>query len=433
MVNKPHASRSNNTKTGKKPAANTAAAVNGEDTSYIVFGNGKDTKKKSSNNAAPTAPIAPAVKGKSAPPVPAEADDAPKKPTTREIIGGASWTGKLPLNLLAEHCQKQKWDKPEYTMHRSSDPPGQISAVILRQKNNKTQETTTLPPISLPKEQRDLGVRETAVEARHLAAAYALFRVASGKNLHMMMPPQFRDLWKGEFADMKKVAEKEGMGWLYADDPFRARKDWEDERAAKEKRRVDMEKKREKDREEAAKSGGLAKTAPSKAWSRAPKVEMGKKMRRDVEALVRQGALWNPHGVDMSRAERQGIVKELSALGFRPAHVQEASDICKDREEVLEWLLIHVPEDDLPKWSLPEGYTAGVSLASGDLAREGKLKRLATAGYAAELCEEALDSSSGDEALAAERLQNRLLGALDDIANSGTSLQLANNRLHKTR
>ncbi|KAL1302347.1 hypothetical protein AAFC00_002754 [Neodothiora populina] len=433
MVNKPHAPRSsnnnnnnNNNKKGKN-ATQTAAVVNGEDTSYIVFSNGKDSKKGGKNAttnptdaAASSSAGAKGKAGKNAPELDV-AGDAVKKPSAREVIGGASWTGKLPLNLLSEHCQKQKWDKAEYTMHRSSDPPGHISAVILRHKNPKTQETTTLPPMSLPKEKREIGVRETAMEARHFAAAYALYRVASGKNLHMMMPPQFRDLWKGEFADMKRAAEKEGMGWLYADDPFRARKDWEDERAAKEKKRAEIEKKREKEKEDASNGISAAKSNPGKSWTRAPKVEMGQKMRREVEALVRQGALWNPHEVEMSRAERQSIVKELSALGFRPAHVEEAAEICKDREEVLEWLLIHVPEDDLPKWSLPEGYTAGVSLASGDLAREGKLKRLAIAGYAAELCEEALDVCRGDEALAAERLQNRLLGTLDEIQTSGTS------------
>jgi ATP-dependent RNA helicase DHX57 len=42
--------------------------------------------------------------------------DVPKKPDTRTLIGGASWTGKLPLNIFSELCQKQKWNKPEYTM-----------------------------------------------------------------------------------------------------------------------------------------------------------------------------------------------------------------------------------------------------------------------------------------------------------------------------
>lgn len=42
--------------------------------------------------------------------------EEPKKPTVKEVIGGASWTGKLPVNMLSEHCQKQKWEKPEYSM-----------------------------------------------------------------------------------------------------------------------------------------------------------------------------------------------------------------------------------------------------------------------------------------------------------------------------
>lgn len=49
---------------------------------------------------------------KKAPDTPEE----PKKPSVKEVIGGASWTGKLPVNMLSEHCQKQKWERPEYTM-----------------------------------------------------------------------------------------------------------------------------------------------------------------------------------------------------------------------------------------------------------------------------------------------------------------------------
>ena len=50
-------------------------------------------------------------KGKGAP----EAEP-PKKPDVRTLIGGASWTGKLPVNMLSEHCQKQLWAKPDYRM-----------------------------------------------------------------------------------------------------------------------------------------------------------------------------------------------------------------------------------------------------------------------------------------------------------------------------
>lgn len=44
------------------------------------------------------------------------AGDEQKKPTAKQIIGGASWTGKLPVNMLSEHCQKQQWERPEYKM-----------------------------------------------------------------------------------------------------------------------------------------------------------------------------------------------------------------------------------------------------------------------------------------------------------------------------
>ena len=38
------------------------------------------------------------------------------RPDTRTLIGGASWTGKLPVNLLSEICQKQRWERPDYSM-----------------------------------------------------------------------------------------------------------------------------------------------------------------------------------------------------------------------------------------------------------------------------------------------------------------------------
>ena len=80
-------------------------AAPSEDTSFIIFGDGKSDKKAKSKQAkAGSSNLAP------------QAEGVPKKPDTRQIIGGASWTGKLPVNLLSEHCQKQKWEKPEYTM-----------------------------------------------------------------------------------------------------------------------------------------------------------------------------------------------------------------------------------------------------------------------------------------------------------------------------
>ncbi|KAL1628644.1 putative ATP-dependent RNA helicase ucp12 [Neofusicoccum ribis] len=406
----------------KKPAP--PSLPPGEDTSFIVFSNSKGEPKKSKktdSNAKPDANDKGKAKAKGAPEQP---EDAPKKPDARTVIGGASWTGKLPVNMLSEHCQKQKWDKPEYTMNKVKG--GFVSHVILKATNPKTRESTTLPPIRLPIENQDLAVQPTALEARHFAATYTLYRVANMKNIHMMMPPNYRDLWKGPFADMKKEDVKSGKGWMYEADPFVAHKEREQAKAEADKKREETAKQREKAKSQPAGVGGPSSGGSNimRGWTRVPKLDMGKRVRTEIERLIRRDAVWNPHSVKISSAQRSAFVDEIVKLGFRKSHVEEAAETCKDREEILEWLLIHVPEDDLPPWSLPEGYTAGISMASGNLKREAAIKRLAVTGYAVELCEEALDSFNGDEAKAASLLQARLLGD-DELANQLSSTTIA--------
>ncbi|KAK7516306.1 DEAD/DEAH box helicase-like protein [Phyllosticta citriasiana] len=384
----------------------------GEDTSYIVFSNSKGDSKKGKKADSATKNEADSMgngKGNGKGKVPAEqqAAEAPKKPDTRTIIGGASWTGKLPVNMLSEHCQKQKWEKPEYTMHKVKD--GFVSHVILKYTNPKTRETITPPPFRLPKEHETLGVQPTALEARHFAAAFTLFRVANMKNYHMMMPPTYRDLWKGPFSDMKKEDVKDGRAWMYEADPFTAYKEREQAKAAADRKREETAKQKEKEKGNPH-ALGLDGGSKMRGWSKAPKVDLGKKTRVDIENLIRREAVWNPNDVVIPPNQRKKTVEQVSRLGFRPSHVEEAAEICKDQEEILEWLLIHVPEDDLPSWALPEGYTAGVSMASSNLKREAAVKRLAAAGYSVDLCEQTLDDLNGDEAKAACMLQARLLG-----------------------
>ncbi|KMP09170.1 pre-mRNA splicing factor ATP-dependent RNA helicase PRP16 [Coccidioides immitis H538.4] len=341
--------------------------------------------------------------------------EQPKKPTVRSIIGGASWTGKLPVNMLSEHCQRQKWEKPEYTMFKS--PDGFISSVILKKTNPKTKETVTLPPMRFPQAHSKLAAQPTALEARHFAASYALFRVCSMQNLHMMMPPTYRDLWKKEFAQLKVDDVKAGKAWMYESDPFTAQQEHQNAVADSTKRKAEQDSKGKLKQKEPlvqlGSAGGDNKPPPGIRWQKAPKIEMGEKTRRKIEDLVRQSALWNPYGVKIHDSEKKRIVDDFSNLGFRKSHVEEAVAECKDREEALEWLLIHVPEDDLPKWSLPEGYSAGVTLASGDLARESKIKRLALAGYSTDLCAKALEDNNDDELKAAECLQSLLVDSGD--------------------
>ncbi len=213
MVNKPHPPRQGNK--GKKPIA---AAANGEDTSFIVFAKDdepgkKKTKAAQASNDGPTTTANGNVASATT------LQETEKKPDTRTLIAGSSWTGKLPMTLLNEHAQKQKWEKVEYTVHRNAK--GWTGAVILRLKNSKTQEIISLPPILPPREYLEQhGVKDSAIEARHFAAAYALYRVSNMKNIHMMLPPQYRDLWRGDFETLKTEAVAQSNGYLYEADPF---------------------------------------------------------------------------------------------------------------------------------------------------------------------------------------------------------------------
>src|SRR5438876_9428099 len=130
-----------------------AAASIVPDSDHIVFTNKSTTKE-------------PEKEGPAAPRVDA-----------RKVIGGASWTGKLPVNLLSELCQRQRWNKPEYSMRKLPGEERYRSSVTLSSTNPKTKETTTLPTFHLPPTHLHLANQETPLEARHFAATYALFRV----------------------------------------------------------------------------------------------------------------------------------------------------------------------------------------------------------------------------------------------------------------
>ena len=288
--------------------------------------------------------------------------------------------------------------------------------VILKSINPKTKENVILPPFKLPPDYKQLAVQPTAVEARHFAATYALFRVCSMRNVHMMLPPVFRDLWKKEFQNLKSEDLKQGKGWIYEADPFAAKQEREEAQIMMTKKRAEREKEGAK---AAANSCSLPADSSShdnhadrtvqRGWTKVPKIEMAKHTRAQVESLLRSEAVWNAHEIKISGYQRHEIINNLADLGFRQSHIEEAVDICKDREETLEWLLIHVPEDDLPRWSLPESYAAGVSLASGNIKRETSIKRLNEAGYPSELCAVTIDECDGDEGKAAEKLQSSLV------------------------
>lgn len=306
--------------------------------------------------------------------------------------------------------------------------------VILKATNPKTKEMLILPSFKLPPSHKHLAVQPTALEARHFAATYALFRVCSMRNIHMMLPPTYRDLWKTAFQDLKADDVKQGKGWMYEADPFAAKQEREEAQISIAKKRDEREKQKAIEADQPAHiliaarpSGGSSSRDIIKGWLRVPKIDMAKRVRAQVESLVRRDDRWNIHAAQISEFQCRNIINEFVGLGFRKSHIEEAVQECKDREETLEWLIIHVPEDDLPGWVLPEGYTAGLSMASANLKREASIKRLAEAGYSSELCARLLDECHGNEGIAAEALQNELVyaGSDEQINSNILTLSLA--------
>ena len=305
--------------------------------------------------------------------------------------------------------------------------------VILKATNPKTKETIVLSPFKLPPSHKQLAIQPTALEARHFAATYALFRVCSMRNIHMMLPPTYRNLWKTTFQDLKYDDVKQGRGWMYEADPFAAKQEREQAQTLIAKKRDEREKREAKNSDHSANilsalsfNAGNSNRTILKGWTRVPKIDMAKRTRTHVESLIRRYDRWNIHAARISEVESRNIINEFVDLGFRESHVEEAIQECKDREETLEWLIIHVPEDDVPSWVLPEGYTAGLSMASGNLKREASIKRLAEAGYSNELCARLLDECHGDEDVTAEVLQIELVhaGQIETIISDISSMSL---------
>ncbi|KAK9236756.1 P-loop containing nucleoside triphosphate hydrolase protein [Lipomyces kononenkoae] len=319
-------------------------------------------------------------------------------PSAKSIVAASSsWTGKLPATLLHEHCNKLGWEKITYDMR--SSPGGFTATAILGQRNPKTSQIETVkftPTGNL------VGPQPTALEARHFAATYTLHRIASHKNLQMVLPGEHKNLWR-RMEDIRRLEVKAGSAHNYSADPFAVQRERrEASAAAHSKQHAGTD-------NAAAIQAGIApeKKAPAivkKGWERVSAIDMSREVRALVETCIRKYHVWEnlPGSNDCNL--RDDVIQELVPLGFRKSHVIEAGEYTSSAQAALEWLLIHVPEDDLPPRFLPENYTPGVTLITGSLQLEYAVKRVAQAGYPTELVRETMDECSNIECHAIEKL-----------------------------
>ncbi|TPX62526.1 hypothetical protein PhCBS80983_g00252 [Powellomyces hirtus] len=326
-------------------------------------------------------------------------------PVKQQLFG--SWTGKTPVSLLYEQCQKNGgWGKPQFRMMKKAK--GYQCLIILSKEDKKTRERKTISycPIGV--------FYESDQEAKHFSATYALHKITSHLSLYRLLPPETREFWQS-LEEQRKALPENVAQYEYAADPF----------AAEEAR---VKAKNERTERQAAR----ATEAPKAPWLNYPLIHMAAEHRQSVEDVIRSNPIEMPSG-DMKGKPSAQLQKALVQLGFREAHVVEALQFRHDHANALDWLCVHVPEDDLPPKFLPEisPEINAQKHTSGSLALEYAVKRLHTAGYSRRLCENALSECDGKEMLALVHLTRKLVNMdeprhfsleRDDIAQEDIAL-----------
>ncbi|KAG0001580.1 hypothetical protein BGZ79_004460 [Entomortierella chlamydospora] len=337
------------------------------------------------------------------------------------------WTGKTPSSLLHEHCQKLDWEKPTFDVKRK--PQGFICVVVLGKRNRKTGQIETVPF-----EPQDI-YKPTAVEARHFGATYALHRVSSHRNLMMMLPPGPRDLWSQLEAEKEKAGLSDQI--LYLQDPFISQaaklqlQQQYHQQALQEQAKARSATPNKDTSNEIPTNHGPSEYASrstlggqdnderqKKNWDKLPMVHMNQEMRAEVEDVVKKQMAGELYQTYIEEYGSQGepmynttLSKALIRMGFRDRHVAEALQYCNDQASALDWLCLHVPEDDLPASFLQSNYNptiTTISHTSASLGREYAIKRLSTIGFTSSTCGQIYDLVGGDEDKALDELFRRL-------------------------
>ncbi|KAI9205967.1 P-loop containing nucleoside triphosphate hydrolase protein [Polychytrium aggregatum] len=340
-------------------------------------GSGKSTPKESGAS----------KKGKDGSGTP-EAPPAPPK-----LFG--SWTGKTPVSLLHEHCQKFGWRKPEYQI--SSGVKGHRCAIVVSLEDKKTKEIRSLRFWNGQYYQSDQ-------EAKHTVATYTLFKFFSHLSLNRLLPPSQSSYW----AELAEAQKTEGVDTsANIRDPFKAE---EMRQSGKQPGRGSSS---------APTPDSAAKTpAPESRPTRdgdaktdiynLPVLNMSKEMRFRIEELLKQEhqRIQRNHpladGGGLSEDTSQMLLNKYVRIGFRKPQVEEGLQFAKTDRELLDWLCIHVPEDDLPAKFMPkiESDIVGEKNTTQSLGRNYAISRLHRSGYSRRMCERALDEALGNEVLA---------------------------------
>ncbi|KAI0041900.1 P-loop containing nucleoside triphosphate hydrolase protein [Auriscalpium vulgare] len=357
------------------------------------------------NSAKPSAALAPA----------STAPDAGPKP----LFPPGS---KYPLSLLQERCQKNGWEKPIVDTRRHGDGFSfvvTLSRLVHNKQTGQERQSVRLephPPYSSP----------TAIEARHWGATYALYRFCNGIQLNRVLPQGPREYWN-ELAVEHKAAPTH-QAWMYEADPFAARKGVDDRQDKVVKKKAEVLE---------AKSSGQSSPA-SNEFSSAPEVKMATDLRDLVESAIKKTMAAYPEteedaALTLSEDSIPSIRQQLENLGFKPAQVRSAitflsrpsaltSNLLRSASPLdacIEYLILHIPEVDLPQRFLPANNTSNpfvTSIHSGEDSLEKRWieeRAIKLAGFPAHVVRECTAKTEllEDWSLLVAALNRRLIGA----------------------
>ncbi|CCE82984.1 Piso0_002757 [Millerozyma farinosa CBS 7064] len=343
------------------------------------------------------------------------------------VAGNFGWTGKLPATLVHEHCQKQKWNKPIFDMKRNSK--GFIGIAKLSWINPQTKEVIEVqmsPDLDL------YSPTETTNEARHFAATYVLHRINYVKNLKMILPTLFRDYYSSLEKKRLEIlkSNKELHDSIYNIDPFSVVLA---KRAKEEKRKKEQEtkarnltkvpraaisissgqtessQKKNYDLRKKVKSVVTNSTFSKKVWQNAPFIDLPSELRVSIEDTIKH----HINSMGWSNKVKQPTKENfelLLELGFRKSHIEESLKYTSTFQDSLEWLLFHIPEDDLPHYFSKTDRDSAVSLKiSNNIKFERTFNNIRKLGFDRDDIIKALCETDNDERLTAVKLTNSLI------------------------
>ncbi|KAJ7246262.1 P-loop containing nucleoside triphosphate hydrolase protein [Mycena haematopus] len=271
---------------------------------------------------------------------------------------------KYPLSLLNERlCQKNGWEKCIIDTRRQQD--GYSFTVTLSKLNKKSgqKETVRMEP-------HPPHISPSAIEARHWGATYALYRF-NAVQLNRVLPPGPRQYWNTLAIEHNNVPEHQK--WMYNPDPFAARKEVEQRQVQALNKRRDQLAPAESSEVGSWGSDPRPNHVVSKEFADAPEVRMAGAIRDLAEDAIKQAISLYPEAADdvapsvLSDEDAPKVTQQLATLGFTSVQARNAVNfLCRPSpvtanlmnslsplEAAIEYLILHVPECDLPQRFLP--------------------------------------------------------------------------------